>query len=105
MATLNMLVQFAGVCVGIYLIFSRTLAAGIGLIAVIAVGHFLFTQLSNLLLLAHQKTMPPEQVQELLLNARFGVAETPVAWKAIAMACGVSYFAVAVSAIWLFLAP
>lgn len=105
MATLNMLVQLAGICAGIYLMFTRSFGVGIGLIAVVAVGHFLFTQLSNLLILAHQKSMPEERVRELATNARFGVAETPSAWKAIATACSVAYFAVSAGAIWFFVSP
>ena len=105
MATLNMLVQLAGICAGIYLMFARGFGAGIGLIAVVAVGHFLFTQLSSLLILAHQKSMPEERVRELAANALIGVAETPPVWKAIASTCAVAYFAVAASAIWFFVSP
>ena len=105
MATLNMLIQLAGICAGVYLMFARGFGVGIGLIAVVAVSHFLFTQLSNLLILAHQKSMPEERVRELTTNARFGIAETPPAWKAIATACAVAYFAVAAGAIWIFVSP
>ena len=101
MATLNMLVQLVGICAGLYLMFSRSFGVGAALIAVVAVGHFAFMQLSNLLMLVHQKSMREEELRELAAWARFG-AETPPAWRAIATACGVAYIATVVGAIWYF---
>lgn len=105
MALINMLVQLVGCCVGIYLMFARGFGIGVGLIALILIGHFLFRQLSDALMLIHQKRMSQDELHNFTFRARFGGSfnEAPAAWKAIAYVCGSAYFILAVGAIWLFL--
>ena len=105
MALLNLLIQVIGICVAVYLMFTRGFAVGLALGAIIAIGHSLFTKFADFLMLTHQKRMPEEQLHELALRARFGggASDIPSAWKVIATTCGVAYFLIAASAIWFFL--
>ncbi len=104
MLILNTLVQLVGLGGAIYLAFSRSLFRGVLLLVIVGVLHFVVSQLSNLLMFLHQKTLSEEKLRDLTWRARIeGLAAAPVAWRTINTACGVLFFCLAAGTIWLFL--
>jgi hypothetical protein len=101
MGWLSLLVQIAGVCSGAYILFTESFAKGIALIAIVWLGHLVFTKLSSYLMLAHQRTMSEDELQELQVRALFGAAAVPAAWARITKICGLLYFGLVIASIWL----
>lgn len=94
MGSLNLLIQVIGLGTGIYLAIARNIWTGLALIAIVFAGHFIFTQMSKLLMYVHQKQMSSEELESMRIHVANGdvVGGTPRAWKLIANGCGVAYF-------------
>lgn len=101
MGWLSLLVQIAGICSGAYILLTQSFARGIALIAIVGLGHIVFTKLSNYLMLAHQRTMSEDELHELQVDALFGTAAVPAAWTRIATICGLLYCGLVIVSIWL----
>lgn len=105
MAILSLIAQLVGICTGIYLMFTRSFISGVVLLALVGVGHFLFSNLSDRLMRIHQRRMPVDDLQELHLRAQISQdkMEVPTAWRAIADVCGLAYVIFIGCAVWYFL--
>jgi hypothetical protein len=109
MAALSMLVQIVGLCVAVYLAFSRSFVQGLTLAVVIMVAHFVCSKLSNFLMYIHQKSLTEEELADLAHRAQqaqfLGIGANdaaPTAWKMIANGCAVLYLCFSAAVIWFF---
>jgi hypothetical protein len=102
MAVLSFLLQVVGVCSGLYLIFSQRFGDGLALIALVAIGHFTFIKLSNLLIQMSQRKLNAEELHELGLRAQFGIDAAPTGWVRIANVCALLYCCFMIAIIWFF---
>jgi len=102
MGLVSLLAQVVGICIAIYLMFSKSFSTGFILLAIVGIGHFAASKLANALMLVHQRTLSDEDRRSLELHALSGmqVGETPKAWSHIASACAVLYIAAVTAAAW-----
>ena len=102
MALFSLLAQLVGLGVAIYLMFTRSFTIGLGLVAAVSLGHFVFTKLSNGLMSIHQRTLSTEARHDLELRALSGshLGTVPRAWSRIASFCAALYVAFVVAVVW-----
>jgi hypothetical protein len=105
MFVLSTLVQIIGLAAAAYVAFTQAVFSGIRLAAVVIGMHWAFSQLANILMLAHQKTLSEDELRQIAGYGIPGLAVEPPMWRTIATVCGCLYLCAASAAIWLFLAP
>ena len=84
--------------------FFRSFSTGIALLAIIGIGHFAFTRLSDAIMQVHQRRMPPDELEQLKLCALSGrqLGSPPKVWSRIANTCGLAYVVLVASSLWYF---
>jgi hypothetical protein len=96
-----MLVQVWGLVAAVIVAFNHGVLRAVALVVLVGVMHWVFSKVSNGLMLFHQRTMSTEDLRGVQSMAYLGV--TPKPWRVIATVCGVLFFVSANAVILMFL--